>query len=172
MSRISTVFQPRPLHPMRRCGVFDAWIAVACIVFGCAAPQAASAHDGGFGHGGGMGHDGFGHGGGMGHGGFDHGHPGAGHGHPGHFPHHGGHGVHGGVIVVPPVLGVYTPGYAYPYSYPWVGVAPSTPMSFPQQDQNGVITDYWYYCADPPGYYPFLQSCFSGWQAVPAAPAD
>lgn len=28
----------------------------------------------------------------------------------------------------------------------------------------------WYYCANPPGYYPYVQRCFVPWQAVPATP--
>ena len=26
----------------------------------------------------------------------------------------------------------------------------------------------WYYCSDPPGYYPYVTQCYSGWQTVPA----
>ena len=27
----------------------------------------------------------------------------------------------------------------------------------------------WYYCSDPPGYYPYVTQCNTGWQAVPAS---
>jgi hypothetical protein len=29
---------------------------------------------------------------------------------------------------------------------------------------------YWYYCEDPPGYYPYIQYCNRAWEAVPPAP--
>lgn len=28
-------------------------------------------------------------------------------------------------------------------------------------------TPYWYYCANPPGYYPYVQQCGAPWQPVP-----
>jgi hypothetical protein len=28
----------------------------------------------------------------------------------------------------------------------------------------------WFYCDDPKGYYPSVQTCTSGWRALPAAP--
>lgn len=30
---------------------------------------------------------------------------------------------------------------------------------------------YWYYCNNPPGYYPYVQYCNGPWQPVPPAPA-
>jgi len=32
----------------------------------------------------------------------------------------------------------------------------------------GYASQYWYYCQDPPGYYPYVQQCGTGWQMVPA----
>lgn len=29
---------------------------------------------------------------------------------------------------------------------------------------------YWYYCSNPAGYYPYVQSCGTPWQPVPATP--
>lgn len=26
----------------------------------------------------------------------------------------------------------------------------------------------WYYCSDPPGYYPYVSQCYTAWQTVPA----
>jgi hypothetical protein len=57
--------------------------------------------------------------------------------------------------------------YAYPYPYPYPGYVPPVvqqvpPGPAPQQS--------WYYCANPRGYYPYVQSCSSGWQQVPVAP--
>jgi len=30
----------------------------------------------------------------------------------------------------------------------------------------------WYYCNNPPGYYPYVQQCSTGWRAVPAQPSQ
>lgn len=83
----------------------------------------------------------------------------------GHFfgPH--GHRVFFGprVFVGPVFLGpaFYPPVAYYPapaYAAPVVGYAPPPP---PQQ--------YWYYCPDNRLYYPYTQSCPSGWlQVVPS----
>jgi hypothetical protein len=32
----------------------------------------------------------------------------------------------------------------------------------------GYTSQYWYYCQNPPGYYPYVQQCGTGWQTVPA----
>jgi hypothetical protein len=29
-------------------------------------------------------------------------------------------------------------------------------------------TQYWYYCQNPAGYYPYIQQCSTNWQPVPA----
>ena len=66
------------------------------------------------------------------------------------------------------------PYYPYPYTYaypppvvyaPPVVVAPATPAYIQQPIQN------WYYCDNPQGYYPNVQSCSVGWRQVPAQPA-
>ena len=47
--------------------------------------------------------------------------------------------------------------YPDPYQPPTAVVAaPST------------ATQYWYYCANPAGYYPYVPQCAVAWQAVPA----
>jgi hypothetical protein len=28
---------------------------------------------------------------------------------------------------------------------------------------------YWYFCPDPPGYYPYVTQCNTAWQTVPAS---
>lgn len=38
-------------------------------------------------------------------------------------------------------------------------------LSPAQQDPN-----YWYYCRNPAGYYPYVQVCSGGWQAVTPTP--
>lgn len=75
-------------------------------------------------------------------------------------------------------VGVGVPyAYPYPYYYPYapyyypppvvyaappVYVAP--PAALAPAPQN------WYYCNNPQGYYPTVQSCPGGWQEVPAQP--
>jgi len=55
-----------------------------------------------------------------------------------------------------------TPVYPYPDPYqPPVVVVPPAPSS-PQ---------YWYYCTNPAGYYPYVAQCGTNWQRVPATPS-
>ena len=55
-----------------------------------------------------------------------------------------------------------TPVYPYPdpYQPPVVVVTPAP--AAPQ---------YWYYCSNPQGYYPYVPQCPTTWQRVPAQPA-
>ncbi|MGO8868546.1 MAG: hypothetical protein ACLQME_18820 [Alphaproteobacteria bacterium] len=53
----------------------------------------------------------------------------------------------------------YYPPY---YAAPAVAAQPAAPAPAPAQS--------WYYCDNPKGYYPYLQSCGSGWRQVPATP--
>ncbi len=67
------------------------------------------------------------------------------------------------------------PYYAYPYYYPpTVVTVPSTPPVYIEQSKP-VIREfpagYWYYCADPEGYYPYVKECRAGWQPVAPAPS-
>jgi hypothetical protein len=58
-----------------------------------------------------------------------------------------------------------TPVYPYPDPFlppgPPVAVAP--PVQAPPQPQQ-----YWYYCRNPEGYYPYVPQCRVPWEAVPA----
>lgn len=84
----------------------------------------------------------------------------------GHWEH-GWHGSHFGWwwIVGPTWFYYDVPMYPYPvYPYPPVYSAPPAPPSGPPPAQ------YWYYCRDPAGYYPYVSQCPGGWQAVPAEP--
>jgi hypothetical protein len=92
---------------------------------------------------------------------------------------HGGFGVYWGA----PYYGY---GYGYPYPYPYyppavvtVPVAPPTyvqqqvPLAPPQQvpqSQQAPTANYWHYCNDPAGYYPYIKECPGGWQLVPTTP--
>jgi hypothetical protein len=52
----------------------------------------------------------------------------------------------------------------YPYPDPEVVVVdqPAPPGPPPAQ--------YWYYCRNPNGYYPYVPQCPGGWESVPASP--
>ena len=64
---------------------------------------------------------------------------------------HDGDRFHGRVFIGPPII--FGPGY-YPYNY-----------SYPYADDS---SSYQWYCGDPSGYYPDVQTCPSGWlQVVP-----
>jgi hypothetical protein len=111
--------------------------------------------------------------------------------------HRGGHGsrVFVGVGFGAPWWG-WWPGY-YPLYYPYYGAYgyypyPDyysydyvEPSSYIQQDdsayqpRSGQRGDYSYYCPDPAGYYPEVQTCAKGWLRVvpqsapgPGAPAQ
>ncbi len=61
------------------------------------------------------------------------------------------------------------PVYPYPDPYqPPVVVAPVTPVvpvaPAPPPSQ------FWYYCDNPPGYYPYVAQCATPWRPVPAEP--
>jgi len=65
-----------------------------------------------------------------------------------------------------PVVGFPYP-YAYPYPYPYYVPPPVVTQeppvySEPEQQQS----DYWYYCQNPQGYYPYIKSCPGGWMKV------
>lgn len=60
------------------------------------------------------------------------------------------------------------PGYPY-YADPPVIVEPAPPVYI----QPGTPPDqagYWYYCQNPPGYYPYIKECPAGWMAVVPQP--
>jgi hypothetical protein len=63
---------------------------------------------------------------------------------------------------------VYDPSAAIPYP----ADAPPAAGSFspPDEEQATAPSGYWYYCANPAGYYPYVQQCNSGW--TPVAPQD
>jgi hypothetical protein len=110
-------------------------------------------------------------------------------GHGGH--HHGGTRWVVGVNVGYPGFGYgwgYYPWYGagyYPYPYPYYPYYPyyPAPMAVPQQPttyveqqapqaQQQAPTGYWYYCADPGAYYPYIKECPAGWQRVAPQPSN
>jgi hypothetical protein len=60
----------------------------------------------------------------------------------------------------------------------WSGVdsALGASVSPPVDTSPPVVTTYWYYCTDPAGYFPYVQTCSRPWipvlpQSVQSAPA-
>ena len=91
-------------------------------------------------------------------------------GHGGHF-HHGGHGrVFLGIGLGAPL---FWPWYYPPYYPPTVVAVPSSPPVYVEQGDDGAATaksDYWYYCPESKGYYPYVRECPRGWQRVAPEP--
>jgi hypothetical protein len=63
-------------------------------------------------------------------------------------------------------------GYSYypPYAYPPYAYPDYAPTTFPQQAPGPAPAQSWYYCDAPKGFYPYVQSCGSGWRQVPTVP--
>ena len=127
-------------------------------------PHGGGFHGGGFhGHGfHGYGFHGHGFHGGEFHGGFAGRHHGGFRGfhaqrfHGGEFHHHH-FGFRRGIVIGPAFGGLWAgAGLGWPYSYPYEGYY-----------GQGPYAQYWY-CEDPPGYYPSVVQCNTGWQLVPA----
>jgi hypothetical protein len=70
----------------------------------------------------------------------------------------------------------YPPAYYYPrpyYYYPPVVAVPSSPPVYIEQGTEQAApapSNYWYYCSDPEGYYPYVKQCSPGWQRVAPQP--
>ena len=54
----------------------------------------------------------------------------------------------------------FYPAPVYPYPDPYQPPLVAAPAP--------VTPEYWYYCNNPQGYYPYVPQCVSGWQRVPA----
>jgi len=79
--------------------------------------------------------------------------------------HTGFHFYWGGPLVFGPWWYSY---YNYPHAPRQVVPAPSPPVFVQPEPQPQT---YWYYCRDPQGYYPYVESCPGGWmKVVPEAP--
>jgi hypothetical protein len=94
----------------------------------------------------------------------------AGHGH-GHW--HGRGGV--GVVIGGPLFWPSYPYYPGPYYGAPVVVTPPAPPVYVEQGQGqdqDSADQYWYFCRDPQGYYPYVKTCPSGWQTVTPQPSD
>ena len=62
----------------------------------------------------------------------------------------------------------YSPYYYYPYAaYPYYAPAPTVIAEQPALSDPGQGEEnYWYYCENPQGYYPYVKSCPGGWMRV------
>ena len=62
--------------------------------------------------------------------------------------------------------------YRYPYYYPYY---PEPPVVIQQQPPVYIQPEeqYWYFCQNPEGYYPYIKTCPGGWlKVVPSTPPD
>src|SRR5215470_7498312 len=67
-------------------------------------------------------------------------------------------------------------GYPYPYYYPpypaYYPPPSGAPAQAPAQATGAPPQQFWYYCDNPQGYYPYVQNCSSAWrQVAPTAPS-
>lgn len=103
----------------------------------------------------------------------------------GHRKHgwHGGHhsygysGIRFGLSIGGPLwwgAPVYYPRTYYYYSPPVVAVPASPPVYIERGDAQPApepgSANWWYYCQNPAGYYPYVRQCPGGWQRVPSQP--
>lgn len=81
-----------------------------------------------------------------------------------HRHHHHRHSRFGLFVGAP----LFLSPWSYPPSYyaPRV-TAPAPPLTY---IEKGSSDAHWYYCQDPPGYYPRVRDCAGLWQAVPVRP--
>lgn len=75
--------------------------------------------------------------------------------------------------------GGYGFGSPYGYGYPPVMAMPAAPQVYIQQQQPQAVqappppqANYWHYCRNPEGYYPYVKKCPEGWLQVAPQPAD
>ena len=98
---------------------------------------------------------------------------------PAMIPVHGYRGRHrsgAGFVFIAP--GPFYDPFFYPFGpapYAWypppVVAVPSAPPAYIERTPAAPPPSrYWYWCADPPGYYPTVQTCPGGWQAVAPRP--
>jgi hypothetical protein len=86
----------------------------------------------------------------------------------------GGSGYYGG-FWGGPGWGVWGPGWWGPSVYPFYYVTPPVvieqqPRTFIESTPAPEEQGYWYYCQNPPGYYPYVKRCSKGWMKVVPTP--
>ncbi len=93
-------------------------------------------------------------------------------GHPGWSGHRGGWGHYGHSSGSKYFFGTSfvfgPPWYPYPYYYaaPPVVIEAPPPVYVQPRPQPEPENQYWYYCQNPQGYYPYIKSCPGGWMKV------
>jgi len=85
----------------------------------------------------------------------------------GHWVHEWNDGVFGWWFVASGIWFWY-PVPVYPYPDPYV--PPAFLLAPPPASAPADAPQYWYYCPASNGYYPYVSTCPSGWQQVPATP--
>jgi hypothetical protein len=65
-------------------------------------------------------------------------------------------------------FGYMPPAGPYPSYVPYVAVPVSPPVYV--ERQSVASSGSWYFCRKARAYYPYVQSCSSGWEVVPAQP--
>ena len=100
--------------------------------------------------------------------------------------HGRGHGgVSLGINLGVPTWPWYYPPYYYPYppmvampAYPNVVAVQPSPQVYIEKGgetsgQPAPSSNYWYYCPNPQGYYPYVKECQTGWMTVlPQSPGQ
>jgi hypothetical protein len=94
------------------------------------------------------------------------GHHGGGHHGGGHW--HGSVGLYFGAPLWPYYGAPYYPYSYYPYYYPYAVPAAQSP-AYVEQGQ-APSQNYWYFCSNPKGYYPYVNECPPGWAQVTPTP--
>ena len=84
---------------------------------------------------------------------------------PGYYGGYGGYGFGGPY---------YSPYYGYS---PVISVPVTPPVYIQRQETRPPLSppqpaNYWYYCRNPDGYYPYVKKCAEGWLQVPPRPQD
>ena len=90
--------------------------------------------------------------------------------------HHGSRFVFSGGVWIGPGWGGWGPWWG-PLYYPYYPYYPEPPVVIQQQPSVYVQPtpqpeeqNYWYYCPNPPGYYPYVKQCPKGWMKVVPSP--
>jgi hypothetical protein len=103
--------------------------------------------------------------------------------HGGGHHHHGHSGVGVGIVIGTGIAAATYSNYPYYYGYPRyyyppayyypapvVTMTPPAPPVYVEQQPllaaAPQASGYWYYCSNPQGYYPSVQTCPQGWQKI------
>lgn len=87
------------------------------------------------------------------------------------YHRHPGFGLYLGLPLFPRY---YAPYPYYPYYPPSIVTVPVSPPVYiertPPAVNQSMPSGYWYYCNNPPGYYPYVTDCPTGWRQVDPTP--